>query len=165
VAVAAGYAHSLAIVVQPPTLSIARSGANVVLTWNNGALFSSTNMTGPYTPVTGSPSSPYTVTPTEPGGFFRVVTQATVPSNLRGRNGVSVKGGAFYATGPQGFKMRSCEFRAMGISKVVKTGPRWLRRIEKAAWGSGASPENTRYLRGDFTIGFIRSPAPHAQHV
>jgi hypothetical protein len=72
-AIAAGYGHSLAIVVQPPTLSIACSGANAVLTWNNGTLLSATNVTGPYTPVPGNPSSPYTVTPTGLRQFFRVV--------------------------------------------------------------------------------------------
>jgi hypothetical protein len=53
-----------------PTLSIARSGANVVLTWNGGTLLSATNVTGPYSPVTGA-TSPYTTAPSPADRFFR----------------------------------------------------------------------------------------------
>ena len=41
------------------------------LTWNHGALLQSTSLTGPWTPVSGA-SSPYNLTPTGPGKFYRV---------------------------------------------------------------------------------------------
>jgi hypothetical protein len=41
-------------------LSIVGSGSNVVITWPTGTLQSSTNVSGPYLNVGGSPSSPYT---------------------------------------------------------------------------------------------------------
>jgi hypothetical protein len=54
-------------------ISIANNGSSVVLTWPTGNLLSSTNVSGPYTPVGGA-SSPYTVP--VPGNktsvFFRV---------------------------------------------------------------------------------------------
>jgi hypothetical protein len=55
----------------PPTLSIGRTGANVVLTWSAGTLLEATVITGPWT--TNSASSPYTNTPTGAQKFFRAV--------------------------------------------------------------------------------------------
>jgi hypothetical protein len=59
--------------------------------------------------------------------------------------------------------MGPCEFGRMAIVKVVKTWPRWLRLIEEAAWDLGALLKNTRYLRADFIIGFIRRLGTQAQ--
>lgn len=53
------------------TFTVARSGANLVLTWNVGTLLSATNVVGPYTPVAGA-TSPYTAPTTGSQQFFRV---------------------------------------------------------------------------------------------
>lgn len=59
-------------VVSPPGApSISLSGGQVQITWSNGTLQSSTNVTGPYVDVPGSPSSPYSVAPTEAAVFYR----------------------------------------------------------------------------------------------
>jgi hypothetical protein len=55
----------------PVTLTIAPSGANVVVTWPSGTLLQSTNLLGPWTPVT-SAVSPYTTPATNTLQFFRV---------------------------------------------------------------------------------------------
>jgi hypothetical protein len=52
-----------------PGLSIAKSGANVVLTWGYGTLVESTSVTGPWTPASGT--SPKTVSPTG-SQFYRL---------------------------------------------------------------------------------------------
>jgi len=57
--------------VTPPTLTIARSGANVVLTWSAGQLLEANALTGPWT--TNAVTSPYTNTPTGAQKFFRAV--------------------------------------------------------------------------------------------
>jgi hypothetical protein len=57
--------------VQPPTLSLSRSGAGLTLTWSSGILLEATNLTGPWT--TNSSSSPYVITATGPQKFFRVL--------------------------------------------------------------------------------------------
>lgn len=45
----------------PVSLSITRSAANVIISWNGGGtLRSASVVTGPYLPVAGSPTSPYT---------------------------------------------------------------------------------------------------------
>ena len=70
-----GCVSALALTTQPttaPTLSIAPSGSNLVLTWSaGGTLLQATNLLGPWT--TNVNTSPYTVTPTAPQMFFRVV--------------------------------------------------------------------------------------------
>jgi hypothetical protein len=53
-----------------PTLSVARSGSNLVLTWSAGTLLQATNLLGPWT--TNSSVSPYTNPVTGPQMFFRV---------------------------------------------------------------------------------------------
>jgi hypothetical protein len=54
------------------TLSMARSGANVVVTWNTGTLQSSTNVLGPFTPVPGATLPTYTIPAAGAQQFFRV---------------------------------------------------------------------------------------------
>ncbi|HEX3717260.1 MAG TPA: hypothetical protein VH595_04765, partial [Verrucomicrobiae bacterium] len=55
------------------TLSIGKSGGNVVLTWNTGTLLSSTNLAGPFTTnaVSGA-VSPYIVAPSGAATFFEI---------------------------------------------------------------------------------------------
>lgn len=53
-------------------LTYTNSAGNLVISWPEGTLFSSTNVSGPYTAVAGNPSSPYTVPKTVPKQFFRV---------------------------------------------------------------------------------------------
>jgi hypothetical protein len=63
--------------VAPPTLQSSRSGNQLVLTWPSGSyqLLSSTNVTGPYQPVSGA-TSPYTINMrTDPQRFFRLQGQ------------------------------------------------------------------------------------------
>ena len=56
-----------------PVLSTKKSGTNVVVSWTvGGTLLSSTNVTGTYSPVGGSPTSPFTNSPTGASQFFRV---------------------------------------------------------------------------------------------
>ncbi len=57
--------------VQPPGITIARSGANIVLTWPSGTLYSASNLTGPWTIVTGA-TSPWTVLPGAPRQFYQL---------------------------------------------------------------------------------------------
>jgi len=62
-------------VANPQSLSIARSGANSVLTWSIGALQSATNVKGPWTTVSGAASpnaSPYTVPSNTGDTYYRV---------------------------------------------------------------------------------------------
>lgn len=58
----------------PTTLSIAKSGSNVVLTWPNGTLQESTNVLSGYTDVSGA-TSPYTNAIVGPHKYFRVKVQ------------------------------------------------------------------------------------------
>jgi hypothetical protein len=53
----------------PPTISLARSGNNLIITCT-GTLLSSTNVTGSSAPVTGA-SSPYTTAPNNAQMFYR----------------------------------------------------------------------------------------------
>ena len=53
-------------------ITTTNSAGNLVLSWPQGTLLSSTNVQGPYTPVAGNPSSPYTVPKTAPRQFYRV---------------------------------------------------------------------------------------------
>jgi hypothetical protein len=52
-------------------ITMTNSAGNLVLSWPQGTLLSSTNVAGPYLPVAGA-SSPYTVSKTTPKQFFRV---------------------------------------------------------------------------------------------
>jgi len=59
-------------VLGPQSIAIERSGANVVLTWQNGTLLQSTNLLGSW--VTNSAAvSPYTVPATNRSQFFRLL--------------------------------------------------------------------------------------------
>jgi hypothetical protein len=51
--------------------SFTRSGDNLVLTWNEGILESADSVNGPWTPVPNA-TSPFTVTITGPGKFYRL---------------------------------------------------------------------------------------------
>jgi hypothetical protein len=56
----------------PPTLTIALAGANVVLTWSDGVLLESTAVSGaPWLTVAGA-ASPYTLAPAGTWKFYRV---------------------------------------------------------------------------------------------
>ncbi len=58
--------------ISPVTLSIARSGTNLILSWPGaGILQSATNVTGPYGDIIGS-ASPYNVTPSGGATFYRL---------------------------------------------------------------------------------------------
>jgi len=63
-----------AVAAAPVTLSIAKSGSDVVLTWPTGTLQGSGSVTGPYTNVVGA-TSPYTKTVSGGQGYFRVKVQ------------------------------------------------------------------------------------------
>lgn len=56
----------------PVQLTATPSGSNLQLTWPYGTLLEATSVTGPYTPVIGSPVSSYTVAPSAPQMFYRV---------------------------------------------------------------------------------------------
>jgi hypothetical protein len=64
------YASSVA----PVTLSIAKSGSDIVLTWPTGTLQESGSVTGTYTNVAGA-TSPYTNSVSDAQGYFRVKVQ------------------------------------------------------------------------------------------
>jgi hypothetical protein len=53
-------------------ITYTNSAGNLVLSWPEGTLLSSTNVQGPYSPVVGSPTSPYTVVKSTPRQFFRI---------------------------------------------------------------------------------------------
>ncbi|HTH49672.1 MAG TPA: LamG domain-containing protein [Candidatus Limnocylindria bacterium] len=54
------------------SLSLARSGADVTITWSGGTLQSADDVAGTYTDVTGAPQSPLTVTPAGARKFYRL---------------------------------------------------------------------------------------------
>ncbi|HUR46462.1 MAG TPA: hypothetical protein VMZ27_11350, partial [Candidatus Saccharimonadales bacterium] len=55
------------------SLAIARNGSNIVITWpGGGVLYSASDVAGPYTPVDGSPTSPYTVSAPSAAQFYAV---------------------------------------------------------------------------------------------
>ena len=54
-----------------PTLSLGRSGSNLVITWTNGLLLEASNLTGPWT--TNAASSPYVVVPSSARHFYRTL--------------------------------------------------------------------------------------------
>ena len=55
----------------PGPLSIGLSGNQLQITWTNGTLQSSTNVSGPYGDVAGNPASPYLVAPSGERSFYR----------------------------------------------------------------------------------------------
>ncbi len=55
----------------PGPLSIGLSGNQLQITWTNGTLQSSTNVSGPYGDVAGNPASPYLVAPSGARSFYR----------------------------------------------------------------------------------------------
>ena len=57
--------------VTPPSLRIAQSGSNVVLTWTGGTLYQASSLTGSWTAVAGA-TSPWTNAPTAPQMFYRL---------------------------------------------------------------------------------------------
>ena len=58
----------------PVSLSIAKSGNNVILTWPSGTLQSATSVSGTYNDISGA-TSPYTNSITAPQMYFRVKVQ------------------------------------------------------------------------------------------
>ena len=69
----ASAAGTTAVTVNPPVvLSIVATGSNVMLNWQSGTLQSATNASGPWNDV-GEASPPFTLTPTEPQCFYRVL--------------------------------------------------------------------------------------------
>lgn len=67
--IAAHYSSGLGVV---RSLSIARSGGDVVITWSGSVLQSAGEVTGAYGDVAGSPVSPLKVTPAEVRKFYRL---------------------------------------------------------------------------------------------
>jgi hypothetical protein len=68
------YDAGLGIISQPVTLHITPAGAgSVTLTWSQGTLLESTNMTGPWIPTTATTG--YTVGTTNSSMFFKVLVQ------------------------------------------------------------------------------------------
>ena len=64
-----------ASVVTAVVISITKSGSNVVVSWTGtGTLQSAGVASGPYVPVAGSPTSPYTTAVSGTSQFFRVLT-------------------------------------------------------------------------------------------
>jgi hypothetical protein len=55
-------------------VGLQNSGANLNLTWPQGTLFRATNVNGPWLRIISGPS-PFTITPTNQDGFFRVQLQ------------------------------------------------------------------------------------------
>jgi hypothetical protein len=54
-----------------PSVSVTRSGDNLILNWSTGTLLEATNVTGPW--ITNSSASPYTLAPTAPQKFYRLL--------------------------------------------------------------------------------------------
>jgi len=54
-----------------PRLNITRSGNNVIITWPYGTLYQADNVTGPWTAVSGNPTSPYTTAAGATRKFYR----------------------------------------------------------------------------------------------
>jgi hypothetical protein len=57
----------------PPTITIERTGTNLVIQWSAGNLFSTTNLAGPWTVVTNA-TSPYTNTLPSRQEFYKAGT-------------------------------------------------------------------------------------------
>ena len=58
---------------QPVNITLQMSGANLQLTWPQGTLLQTTNLTGPW--VTNLATSPYLVSPTNSRMFYRIRVQ------------------------------------------------------------------------------------------
>jgi hypothetical protein len=54
-----------------PKITITKSGSNVILSWPYGTLYQADNITGPWTAVPGSPTSPLTVSAGAARKFYR----------------------------------------------------------------------------------------------
>ena len=61
--------------VGPIPLAITRSGSSVILSYGAGTLLESTNVAGPYVPVTGASAPSFTTTPSGAAKFYRVLVQ------------------------------------------------------------------------------------------
>jgi hypothetical protein len=59
----------------PNTLTVQQSGGNIILTWPYGMLIQAPTVTGPWSPVPGNPTSPYSTAPTGAMQFYRVQVQ------------------------------------------------------------------------------------------
>lgn len=57
------------LAVPVPKITVAKAGANIVLTWPAGSLYQSSSLAGPWTLVNGA-TSPFAVTPTAPKMFY-----------------------------------------------------------------------------------------------
>lgn len=57
------------------TLTIAKSGANLVVSWPGGTLQEATSVSGPWTPTVGASNGSYVLTPTAASKFYRVKLQ------------------------------------------------------------------------------------------
>jgi hypothetical protein len=66
--------YSTALLGAPLTLNCQPSGAGVVLSWSHGTLVQATNLSGPWTPVTGAAPPSFAVKPPAGQTFFRVRT-------------------------------------------------------------------------------------------
>jgi hypothetical protein len=62
--------YSVGVTGQPVSITIQRSGDNVMLTWPRGTLLEADQVTGPWS--TNNASSPYTLPPAGSGKFYRV---------------------------------------------------------------------------------------------
>lgn len=58
-------------IVSMPNVTVTQSGNNLILNWPSGTLLEATNLLGPWT--TNTVASPYTVSPTNPQQFFRLL--------------------------------------------------------------------------------------------
>jgi hypothetical protein len=67
-----GYISAVIVRQAFPTMTASTLGSALQLNWNFGTVLESTNVSGPYTPTAGSPTSPYLVTPAGPAKFYRV---------------------------------------------------------------------------------------------
>jgi hypothetical protein len=56
----------------PVSLTLQQSGSSLNLTWQAGTLQSATNLSGPWTPVSGAAAPSYTLTPGAGQAFFRI---------------------------------------------------------------------------------------------
>ena len=59
----------------PNTLTVQQSGGSIILSWPYGILLQAPAVNGPWDPVPGSPTSPYTNAPTGTMLFYRVQVQ------------------------------------------------------------------------------------------
>jgi hypothetical protein len=62
------------VIPPPPTLGIGFSGGNLTITWSHGLLLEANDVTGPWTTNTTA-TSPFTIVPSGPRQFYRVLGQ------------------------------------------------------------------------------------------